>query len=93
MEKENVEFKILNVKLTGSDTVVFKLEDGTTVKIKVDIPRAGVATNLKNPDGTPHYNINTALQIQIIPSAKKYYIPKSKIKTHTPPKESTFKPI
>jgi len=93
MEKENIEFKILNVKLTGSDTVVFKLEDGTTVKIRVDIPRAGVATNLKNPDGTPHYNINPSLQIQIIPSAKKYYIPKSKIKTPTPPKESTFKPI
>jgi len=93
MVKEDVEFKWLDAKLTGSDTVVFRLEDGAMVKITVDINRAGVATNFKNPDGTPHYNIGAGLRVQIIPSSKKYYIPKSKLRIPRPPKESTFKPI
>ncbi len=93
MEKDKVEFKLLDAKLIGNDTVVFKLEDGTTVKIRVDIGRAAVATNYKNPDGTPRYMINPNIQIKIIPSSKKFYVPKSKLKMPKPPKESTFKPI
>ena len=93
MEKDSVEFKMLDAKLVGNDTVVFKLEDGATVKVKVGMGRAGVATTFKNPDGTPHYNIHPSIQIIITPSSKKYYIPKSKIKTPTPPRESTFKPV
>jgi len=92
MEKDKVEFKMLDAKLVGNNTVVFKLEDGTSVKIRVHIGRAGVATNFKNPDGTPHYNVSPVIQVQITPSSKKYYLPKSKVKTPTP-KESTFKPI
>ena len=93
MEKNNVEFKMLDAKLVGTDIIVFKLEDGATVKVRVGMGRAGVATNFKNPDGTPHYNIQPAIQIHVTPSSKKYYIPKSRIKSPTPPKESAFKPI
>lgn len=94
MPEENVEFKMLEAKLVGSDTVVFRLEDGAIVKIKVDINRAGVAINFKNPDGSPHYNINTGLNISVIPNEKKFFIPKSQLPLPpTPPKESTMKPV
>jgi len=93
MEKENVEFKLLDSKSVGNDTVVFRLEDGTTVKIKVEINRAGIATNFKNPDGTPHYAIDAGLRIQVIPKSKKFYIPRSKLKSPPHPKEPTMKPI
>ena len=77
----------------GNDTVAFRLEDGAMVKVKVDIGRAGVAVNFKNPDGTPHYNVNAGLRIQVIPKSKKFYIPKSKLRVPTPPKEPKMKPI
>jgi hypothetical protein len=93
MEKENVEFKMLDSKSVGSDTVVFRLEDGTMVKIRVEINRAGIATNFKNPDGTPHYTINAGLRIQVVPKSKKFYIPRSKLRSPPPPKEPTMKPI
>lgn len=93
MEKEQVEFKWLDAKLVGSDTVVFRLEDGAMVKVKVDVARAGVAINFKNPDGTPHYSVNADLRIQVIPKSKKFYIPKSKLKIPPPPKEPKMKPI
>ena len=93
MPEEKVEFKSLEAKLIGSDTVVFRLEDGAMIKVRVDVNRAGVATDFKNPDGTPHYSINAGLRIQIIPSSKKFYIPKSKLKIPRPPKEPKMKPI
>ncbi len=93
MEKDKVEFKILDAKLVGSDTVVFKLEDGAGVKIRVDIGRAAVATNFQNPDGSPHFMINPNIQIKIIPGTRKFYVPKSKLRMPKPTKESTFKPI
>jgi hypothetical protein len=81
MSEQKIEFKWLEAKCTGTDTVVFKLEDGAVVKIKVDVDRAGVATGFTNPDGTPHYEIGAALKINVIPSNKAYYIPKSQLKT------------
>ena len=93
MEKEQVEFKWLDAKLVGSDTVVFRLEDGAMVKVKVDVARAGVAIDFKNPDGTPHYNVSAGLRIQVIPKSKKFYIPKSKIRIPPPAKEPKMKPI
>lgn len=92
MPEENVEFKLLEAKLVGSDTVVFRLEDGAMVKIKVDIERAGVATNFKNPDGSPHYNIGAGLKINVVPSERRFFVPKSQMST-APRKESTMKPI
>ena len=92
MSEEKVEFKILEAKLVGSNTVVFRLEDGAIIKVKVDIERAAVAIDFKNPDGTPYYNIGTGLRLTVIPKDKKFYIPKSKLK-RGPPKERTMKPI
>ena len=92
MSEEKVEFKILEAKLIGSNTVVFRLEDGTMIKVKVDIERAAVAIDFKNPDGTPHYNIGTGVRLTIIPKDKKFYIPKSKLKSGSS-KERTLKPI
>jgi hypothetical protein len=94
MPEENVEFKMLEAKLVGSDTVVFRLEDGAIVKIKVDLNRAGVAINFRNPDGSPHYNINTGLNITVIPNEKKFFVPKSQLPLPPiSPKESTMKPV
>jgi len=81
MAEPKIEFRWLEAKCTGTDTIVFKLEDGATVKIKVDLDRAGVATSLTNPDGTPHYEIGTSLKINVIPPKKAYYIPRSQLKT------------
>lgn len=92
MSEQKVEFKWLDTRLVGSDTVVFRLEDGAMVKIKVDIDRAGVAVNFTNPDGSPHYNINASLKVNVIPSSKKFSIPKSQM-AQSPPKEPTMKPI
>ena len=93
MGEEQVEFKWLDTKVVGNDTVVFRLEDGAMVKIKVGVTRAGVATNFKNPDGTPHYSVDANLGILVIPKSKRFYIPKSKLRTPTLPKESKMKPI
>ncbi len=93
MEKEQIEFKLLEAKLVGSDTVVFRLEDGAMVKVRVGIGRAGVATNFKNPDGTPHYNVNAELRVQVVPKSKKFYVSKSKLRVPVPSKEPKMKPI
>lgn len=79
-DKDTVQFRIIDYKLVGSDTVTFSLDDGAIVKVKVDIDRVGVAENFKNPDGNPHYNIGAGLKIQIIPPGGKYRIPKSKVR-------------
>jgi len=76
---EQIEFKWLEAKSQGNDTVVFRLDDGALVKIKVDIDRAGVALNFTNPDGTPHYNVNTNLRLTIIPPEKRYKMPKASL--------------
>jgi hypothetical protein len=92
MDENNVEFKWLDARLTGSDTVVFRLEDGAMVKIKVDVQRAGVAVGITNPDGTPRYDIGAALKITIVPSKKSYFIPKSKLQI-VPAKEPNEMPF
>ena len=84
MNDHKVEFKLLETKCVGTDTVVFKLEDGATVKIKVDLDRAGVAMSVTNPDGTPHYDIGASLKVSVIPSKKSYYRPKSRLKISKP---------
>ncbi|MEK6920180.1 MAG: hypothetical protein AABX62_03945 [Thermoproteota archaeon] len=79
MSEPVVEFKWLEAKSVGSDVVVFHLEDGTTVKVRVSLDRAGVALNMKNPDGSDFYNFNANLQMTIIPPDKKFTIPKSQL--------------
>ena len=89
---EDIEFQLLECKPIGSDTVVFRLEDGAVVKIRVDIDRAGVATNYRNPDGSPHYNIAVSNKITIIPPNKKYRLPKEQILPITQAKEGKIEP-
>ena len=76
---DNIEFRMLEHAGVGDDTVTFKLEDGTLVKVKVSIERAGVATNYRNPDGTAHYAVNTAVKVYVIPHDKKFTMPKSQV--------------
>jgi hypothetical protein len=79
MTEQLVDFKWLEAKPVGSDTVVFHLENGTTVKVRVSLERAGLALNMKNPDGSDIYNFNANLQMSIIPPEKKFSIPKSQL--------------
>lgn len=76
---EKIEFKMLDYSTMGNDTVSFKLEDGTIVKVKVGLERVGVATNYKNPDGSPHYAVNTSVKLYIIPHDKKFILSRSQI--------------
>lgn len=78
---EKIEFKMLDYECIDKDVVTFRLEDGSIVKIKVDIDRAGVATNYTNPDGTPHYLINASIKVKVIPSSKRFSIEKRQIKS------------
>ena len=77
---EKIDFKILDFSRLENDFVSFKLEDDTIVKVKVDLDRVGIATNYKNPDGTPHYAINTSVKMSIIPKDKTFSVEKSSVK-------------
>ncbi len=77
--KDRVEFKMLDYENVGDDTVSFKLEDGTLVRVKVSLERVGIATNYKNPDGTPHYAVNSAVKVYIIPADKRFTMPRSQV--------------
>jgi hypothetical protein len=77
--KDRIEFKMLDHESVGDDTVTFKLEDGTVVKVKVSLERVGVATNYKNPDGTAHYAVSTAAKVYIIPHDRRFTMPKGKL--------------
>ena len=77
---DKIEFKMLDYSVEGNDTVSFKLEDGTIVKVKVGIERVGVATNFRNPDGSLHYAVNTSVKVYIIPYDKRFTLPRSQVK-------------
>jgi len=78
--REKIEFKMLDFERLENDYVSFKLEDGTVVKVKIDLDRVGKAVNYTNPDGTPHYAINTAVKLSIVPSDKKFSVEKTSLK-------------
>ena len=78
--REKIEFKMLDYKRLENEFVSFELEDGTIVKVKVDLDRVGKAINYTNPDGTPHYAINTAVKLSITPPDKKFTVHKNSIK-------------
>ena len=75
-----IEFKMLDYERLENEFVSFKLEDGTIVKVKVDLDRVGIATNFTNPDGTPHYAINTSVKLSVLPHDKKFSVEKTNIK-------------
>ena len=86
---EKIEFKMLEFNRLKNDFVSFKLEDGTIVKVRVDLDRVGIATNFTNPDGTPHYAINTSVKLSITPKDKKFSVAKNSVKgkQSTPPNQ------
>jgi hypothetical protein len=88
--KNKIEFKMLDYERTGNDFVAFKLEDGALVKVKVDLDRVGIATNHKNPDGTPHYAINTSVKITIIPNNRTFSVDKNLKDKQTQPPGQMF---
>jgi hypothetical protein len=77
---DKIEFKMLDYSTVDGDTVSFKLEDGTIVKVKVGIERVGVATNYRNPDGSLHYAVNTSVKLYVIPYDKRFTLSKSQVK-------------
>src|SRR5690606_35514915 len=77
---DKIGFRMLDYSTVGGDTVTFKLEDGTLVKVKVGIERVGVATNYRSPDGSPYYAQNTSVQLSAIPHDKRFTLSKSQIK-------------
>ena len=77
---DKVEFKMLDYSTVDGDTVTFKLEDGTIVKVKVGIERVGVATTYRNPDGSLHYAVNTSVKLYVIPHDKRFTLSKSQLK-------------
>ncbi len=85
--RDKIEFKILDFKRLENEFVSFELEDGTTVKVKIDLDRVGKAINFTNPDGTPRYTINTSVKVSIITSERKFSIEKTSLKSKksTPP--------
>lgn len=78
--KDKIEFKMLDYQRLENEFVSFKLEDGTVVKVKVDLDRVGKAINFTNPDGTPHYAINTSVKLSIIPSDRTFSVEKTSLK-------------
>lgn len=89
--KNKIDFKMLDYERVGGDFVAFNLEDGALVKVKVDLDRVGIALNHKNPDGTPHYAINTSVKISIIPNERKFSVEKNlKDKQAPPPPSQMF---
>jgi len=82
--KEKIEFKMLDYERLENDFISFKLEDGTIVKVKVDLDRVGKAVNYTNPDGTPHYAINTSVKLSIVPSDRKFSVEKTSLKGKNP---------
>ena len=82
--KDKIEFKMLDYERVGDEHVTFKLEDGTIVKVKVDLDRVGIALNYKNPDGTPHYAVNTSLKLSLIPNERKFFVEPGAVKGKSP---------
>lgn len=82
---DKIEFKMLDYSTVGSDTLSFKLEDGTIVKVKVGLERVGVATNYRNADGSLHYAINTSVKLYVIPYDKRFTLPSSAIRGQPQP--------
>jgi hypothetical protein len=71
MSEELVEFRWLESKLVGNDSLVFTLEDGAKVIVKVEIMKAGVHTDDK---GEPIYHFEFNNICKVIPAKKTFKI-------------------
>ena len=73
---------MLEANADGSDEVTFQLEDGSIIKIRVNIDRAGVATNYHNSDGSKHYNVQASMSVNVISSDRTYKLSKPGMKSN-----------
>ena len=89
-KNDKIEFRMLDYKRLENDFVSFELEDGSIVKVKVDLDRVVKAVNFKNRDGTPRYTINTSVKISIIPSDRTFSVEKSTVKSKNSPPDRMF---
>ena len=78
---DEIEFIMLEANADGSDEVTFQLEDGSIIKIRVNIDRAGVATNYRNSDGSKHYNVQASMSVNVISSDRTYKLSKPGMKS------------
>ena len=78
---DEIEFNMLEANADGSDEVTFQLEDGSLIKIRVNIDRAGVATNYHNSDGSKHYNVQASMSVNVISSDRTYKLSKPGMKS------------
>jgi hypothetical protein len=81
MSQDQIKFRQLSVKLVGSNVVNFRLEDGTLVKVHVELARVGVALDRKNPDGTPIYNFSAGMRFETLTKDKTFYAPAPPVPT------------
>jgi hypothetical protein len=72
---EKIKAKLLDFELIGSDTIVFKLEDGTKMKVQVNLVKVARA-NEKTEDGTTIYQAQVNNTITFLPKDRNVDIPK-----------------
>jgi len=82
MSQKEVEFTYLAAKVVGNDTVVFRLEDGAQVIVRVDINRAGFRINPST--GSRDYNFEFNNTVKVVPHDKKF---KALVPEQPPPKK------
>jgi len=73
---DETEYNMLVSKAKGPEEVIFELEDGSIIKIRVNIDRAGVST-----DGSKHYNVQASMSVNVIPADRKYKLTKPGVKS------------
>ena len=73
--QEQIKYRLISAKVVGSNVVNFRLEDGSLVKVYVELTRAGVATDRKAPDGTPLYNFSINSRVEVETKEKTFYAP------------------
>jgi hypothetical protein len=59
LSADQIDFKWLEARLQGNDTVVFRLEDGTLIKVDID---SGVSATFKSPDSCSQCNVSTSVR-------------------------------
>jgi len=85
MTEDLVEAEVVEVKVVGSNVVMFNLPDGTRIRATVNIPTALKAKEA-NPDGSPKYNVNVNVNLEFIqPTGKTVKVPRSIFGPPQPP--------
>ena len=80
-----IEFRMLDHERLENDFVSFKLEDGTIVKVKVDLDRVGIAINFQIL--TAHHIMQSTLQSNYLlyQKTKNFQLKKNQLKENKVP--------